>query len=112
MNGEIISIPIKTIEVLNPRARNKRIFEELVDSIAKVGLKRPITVRRAEVGNGYELVCGQGRKEAFEKLGQSMIPAMIVDATREECFVMSLVENLARRNLSPLELIREVGRLR
>ena len=112
MSSEIVSIPIEAIEVLNPRARNKRIFEELVESIAKVGLKRPITVRRAEAGDGYELVCGQGRKEAFQKLGQTTIPAMVVDATREECFVMSLVENLARRNLSPLELIREVGRLR
>ncbi|MEC8715776.1 MAG: ParB N-terminal domain-containing protein, partial [Pseudomonadota bacterium] len=85
MSSEMFSIPIDAIEVLNPRARNKRIFEELVDSIAKVGLKRPITVRRAEAGDGYELVCGQGRKEAFQKLGQSMIPAMVVDATREEC---------------------------
>ena len=39
-------------------------------------------------------------------------PPALPPATREECFVMSLVENLARRNLSPLELIREVGRLR
>ncbi|MCA0891744.1 ParB N-terminal domain-containing protein [Qipengyuania flava] len=78
----MFSIPIDAIEVLNPRARNKRIFEELVDSIAKVGLKRPITVRRAETGEGYELVCGQGRKEAFQKLGQSTIPALVVDATR------------------------------
>lgn len=46
------------------------------------------------------------------KHGQTEIPAMVIEATREECFVMSLVENLARRNLSPLELIREVGALR
>ena len=35
MSSEMFSIPIDAIEVLNPRARNKRIFEELVDSIAK-----------------------------------------------------------------------------
>lgn len=112
MTNEIISIPIESIEVLNPRARNKKIFDELVESIRAVGLKRPITVRRSPSGDGYELVCGQGRMEAFVRLGQTKIPAIVIDATREECFVMSLVENMARRNLSPLELIREVGALR
>ena len=109
---EIVTIKIAAIDVLNPRARNRRIFDELVESIRAVGLKRPITVRRAPDRDGYELVCGQGRMEAFQRLGQTEIPAMVIEATREQCFVMSLVENLARRNLTPLELIREVGALR
>jgi ParB family chromosome partitioning protein len=50
--------------------------------------------------------------EAFTRLGELEIPARLIDASREECFVMSLVENMARRSLSPLELIREVGALR
>lgn len=112
MTAEISMIPIAAIEVLNPRARNRRIFDELVESIRVVGLKRPITVRRAPGGEGYELVCGQGRMEALVRLGQTEIPAMVIEASREQCFVMSLVENLARRNLSPLDLIREVGALR
>lgn len=112
MSNEIMTIPIASIEILNPRARNRKIFDELVESISKVGMKRPITVRRSPAHDGYELICGQGRMEAFLKMGQAEIPAMIIEATREECFVMSLVENLARRNLAPLELIREVGRLR
>lgn len=112
MTPDIISIPIASIEVLNPRVRNRRIFEELVESIRAVGLKRPITVRRSPSGDGYELICGQGRMEAMVRLGAPEIPAIVIEATREECFVMSLVENMARRNLSPLELIREVGALR
>ncbi len=112
MTPEITLIPISSIEVLNPRTRNRKIFDELVESIRAVGLKRPITVRRSPKGEGYELVCGQGRMEAFKKLGQAEIPAMVIEATREECFVMSLVENMARRNLTPLEMIREVGALR
>ena len=107
----IETIAIASIEILNPRARNRQVFDELVTSISAVGLKRPITVRNAPGKAGYELVCGQGRLEAFIALGESKIPAMVINATREECYVMSLVENLARRNLSPLELIREVGRL-
>ncbi len=112
MTPDIIDIPIASIEVLNPRVRNRKVFEELVESIRAVGLKRPIMVRRSPTGQGFELICGQGRMEAFVKLGATAIPAIVVEATRDECYVMSLVENMARRNLSPLELIREVGVLR
>ncbi|MCW6531961.1 ParB/RepB/Spo0J family partition protein [Sphingomonas sp. MMSM20] len=111
-SSEIQAIPISSIDILNPRVRNRRIFDELVESIRAVGLKRPITVRRIPDSARYELVCGQGRMEAFQKLGQVSIPAMITEASREDCYVMSLVENLARRNLTPLELIREVGAIR
>jgi len=41
---EIRQVPIDLITVLNPRVRNKRVFQELVDSIAALGLKKPITV--------------------------------------------------------------------
>ncbi|MEH3117239.1 MAG: ParB N-terminal domain-containing protein [Methylorubrum populi] len=109
---DIVSIPLATIEVLNPRIRNRRIFEELVESIRAVGLKKPITVTRKSNGDGYELVCGQGRMEAFIALGQMEIPAVVIEASREDCYVMSLIENLARRNHTPLELIREVGAMR
>lgn len=109
---EIRALPIASIDVLNPRVRNRKVFDELVESIRSVGLKRPITVRRMPDSPRFELVCGQGRMEAFEKLRQIVIPAMIIEADRDDCFVMSLVENLARRNLSPLELIREIGAIR
>ena len=101
-----------SICVLNPRLRNKRVFSELVASVANVGLK-PITVRTRSDGSGYDLVCGQGRLEAFVELGQEEIPAIIIEATEEgTCYLMSLVENLARRQHSPLELIREIEALR
>lgn len=109
---DIVSIPLAAIDVLNPRIRNRRIFEELVESIRAVGLKKPITGTRKASGGGYELVCGQGRMEAFIALGQMEIPAVVIEASREDCYVMSLIENLARRNHTPLELIREVGAMR
>ena len=61
---------------------------------------------------GYDLICGQGRLEAFIALGQAEIPAVIAEATPEDCFVMSLVENLARRQHRPLDLVREIGALK
>lgn len=108
---DVAMIPVAEITVLNPRARNKRVFQELVTSIANLGLKRPITVSRRADG-GYDLVCGQGRLEAFLALGQSVIPALVLEVSEEDCFVMSLVENLARRQHTPLELVREIGALK
>jgi len=108
-------IPVDRITVLNPRFRNKKVFREIVDSIAKVGLKKPITVSRRKDAIGettYELVCGQGRLEAFVSLGQTEIPAIVVDVTEEDRLIMSLVENLARRQHRPLELLRDIGELR
>ncbi|RYG98818.1 MAG: chromosome partitioning protein ParB, partial [Alphaproteobacteria bacterium] len=61
---------------------------------------------------GYDLVCGQGRLEAFIALGQKEIPAVVIEATEEDCFVMSLVENLARRQHRPIELVQDIGSLR
>lgn len=108
----ICLVPIDQITVLNPRSRNKRVFTELVTSIAHLGLKKPITVSRKQGHAGYNLVCGQGRLEAFTALGQKEIPAIVIEASEEDCYVMSLVENLARRQHSPLELMREIGALR
>ena len=42
----IVHIPTEQIRVLNPRVRNRRNFEEIVENISRVGLKRPITVSR------------------------------------------------------------------
>lgn len=106
---EIRMVPVDLITILNPRVRNKRIFQELVDSIAHLGLKKPITVSQRPGKARYDLVCGQGRLEAFIALGQSEIPAIIVEASEEDCYVMSLVENLARRQHSPLELVHAIG---
>ncbi len=108
-------IPVNQITVANPRARNQKIFRQIVDSISKVGLKKPITVVQSKNGSeisSYELVCGQGRLEAFVSLGEANIPAFVVDATKEDRRIMSLVENLARRRHQPLELLHDIGELK
>lgn len=103
-------IQIDRVKILNPRVRNQRNFKEIVDNIAKVGLKKPITVtRRAEAGGPYyDLVCGQGRLEAYIALGQLEVPALVVSADREDCLVASLVENCARRQHHALDLLQDI----
>lgn len=108
-------IPIAQINILNPRTRNKATFQDILSNIANVGLKKPITLARREQpadGKLYDLACGEGRLEAYIALGQTEIPAIVTEATREDCFLMSLVENLARRPHSPLELMREINNLK
>jgi ParB family chromosome partitioning protein len=86
-----------------------------VASIQAVGLKKPITLTKrphAEDGTQYDLVCGQGRIEAFLVLGQATIPATIIEATREDQFLMSLIENIARKPPSNRDLFREVKSLK
>ncbi len=116
MNNEIIMIPIDRIRVLNPRPRDKKKFEQIIQSIKNLGLKKPIQVslRSAEEGTepGYDLVCGQGRMEAFLALGYKEIPAIVVEVSREERLLRSLVENMARRLPSRLALMNEIERLK
>lgn len=112
--SEAQDIPLELVHVANPRARSQRAFDELLASIAAVGLKRPITVaaRPSTEGLRYDLVCGQGRLEAFRQLGQQTIPAVIVEADAEQLQIMSLVENLARRQHHALDLLHDIQGMR
>lgn len=114
--AQIQLIPIAEINIPNPRPRNKLIFDLIVANIGAVGLKRPITVcpRQAQGHDNalkYDLVCGQGRLEACLALGGTHIPALVIEASREQQFLMSLVENIARRPPSNRDLLREIRAL-
>lgn len=108
-------IPIDQITVVNPRARGRGKFKQIVDNIATIGLKRPVTVSVRKGRNGkthYDLVCGQGRLEAFQALGQTEVPAFVVKAAKDEVMLMSLAENLARRVRSAPELMTGISALK
>ena len=104
---KIEEIPIDQIDILNPRERNQKSFREIVASIKALGLKKPITVTPRKNGR-YGLVCGQGRLEAVRSLGQTLIPAFVVEANDEEAYIMSLVENIARRTPNHAELLENI----
>jgi len=105
-------VPIDKIRVINARGRSKTKFREIVENIAKIGLKKPITVSRREGDDGFDLVCGQGRLEAYIAYGAREIPAVVVDIPLEDRLLCSLVENLTRRTPSCLELARDLAGLR
>ncbi|MFE0757903.1 plasmid partitioning protein RepB C-terminal domain-containing protein [Inquilinus sp. NPDC058860] len=114
-NTRVQMIPIDRIVVLNPRVRSRRKFMDVVESIRAVGLKRPIRVNTMIGPDGqrsYGLACGQGRIEAFRELGRTEIPAIVTEASEEECLIMSLVENCARRQHRSIDLLQDVATLR
>ena len=112
---ELRMIPVDRIEVLNPRERNQRVFQEIVGNIQDIGLKKPISVTPrpdADGGERYLLICGEGRLKAYKTLKQTTIPALVVQVDTEEAFIMSLTENIARRKFHPVELLVGIGQLR
>jgi ParB family transcriptional regulator, chromosome partitioning protein len=113
MTTTVQMIPIAKIHVLNSRARSKAKFQEITESIVNAGLRKPITVSpRGDGDGGYDLVCGQGRLEIYAARGETKIPALVVEMPLEDRLLRSLVENLARRRPSSLEMGRELQRLK
>jgi ParB family chromosome partitioning protein len=108
--SRVEQVPLDKITVINPRARNRKVFDGIVKNIGQIGLKRPITVIRKSGPDGdtFDLVCGQGRLEAYRALGQKEIPALVVEASDEDGLVMSLVENIARRQHRAIDLLHDI----
>ncbi len=82
---------------------------ELMQSVKEKGVIVPVIVRRA--GAGYELIAGERRLRAAQRLGLSQIPAIVRTATDQEALELALIENLQRENLNPMEEARGYERL-
>lgn len=75
--------------------------KKLVSSIAKNGIIQPIVVRKT--GRGYEIIAGERRWRAAQQAGLRDVPIIIRDAGDAEAAELSLIENLQRESLNPLE---------
>ena len=112
VNVDFTEIPINKVE---PNPNQPRIdfseehLQELQDSIQKDGLLQPIIVR--PYGSGYQIVAGERRWQACKRLGYKTIAAKIVVVNDIEAQEISLVENLQRDNLNPIEEARGFQRL-
>ncbi|MBR1376979.1 MAG: ParB/RepB/Spo0J family partition protein [Bacilli bacterium] len=80
---------------------NDAALEELSDSIKEHGVFQPIIAKKSI--KGYEIIAGERRFRASKLAGKETIPAIIRDFTDEEMMEISLLENLQRENLNPLE---------
>jgi len=76
---------------------------ELEASIRTSGLLQPITVRPSPAGQGYELISGERRLRAAQRIGWTDIPAVAKPLDDRAMLTMALVENLQRTDLNPIE---------
>jgi len=116
MNDEVRMISLDQIRILNPRHRDAKKFAMIVQSIKNQGLKKPIQVSKREAdedeGPTYDLICGQGRIEAYRALGYNEIPAVVGQISKEDRLLRSLAENMVRCNPKPIEMLAEIERLK
>lgn len=101
------SLPLSSIVTSNSQPRryfDSEKLEQLTASIKKHGILEPLLVRPlANSRNQYELVAGERRFRAAQSLDLEAVPVIIRDLTDEEALALSLVENLAREDLNPIE---------
>ncbi len=89
---------------------DKNKMEELTLSIKEKGIIQPVVVRR--VGDEFELVAGQRRLVAAQKLGMERLPALVMEKlSKEGMLELSLVENLQREDLNPIDQAKGYRRL-
>lgn len=85
-------------------------LQELADSIATQGIVQPIVVRAAANGR-YEIVAGERRWRAAQLAGLSKVPAVVKQFDDQTAAAVSLIENIQRENLNPLEESTALQRL-
>ena len=84
-------------------------LDALASSIAQSGLMQPIVVRRR--GTGHELIAGERRWRAVQRLGWTEIPAIIQEVDDRQAAELSLIENLQREDLNPMDRASALRRL-
>jgi len=106
-------------EVIPNRSQPRKSFDEsklqeLAASIKRNGILEPLLVRKVE--QGYEIIVGERRWRAAQKAGLKEVPVLVKEVEGREALEMSLIENLQRENLNPIEeaggykrLIEEFG---
>ena len=102
----VINLPISDVDK-NPfqtrYVEDDDALEELAESIKANGVVQPIVVRPAEESGRFTLILGERRLHASRKAGKTHIPALVRRVSEQQAAEMTIVENLQREDLSPLE---------
>ena len=111
--GILREVPVQSIKP-NPFQPRRTIepakLQELADSIAAAGLLQPLVVREAQPGQ-FELIAGERRWRAVQKLGWSRVPVVVKPADDRTLLTLAIIENIQRAELSPLEEAASYQRL-
>jgi ParB family chromosome partitioning protein len=112
-DGDLKNIPVELIQrgKYQPRTdMHEEALEELADSIRKQGVMQPIVIRPIS-SDKYEIIAGERRWRATQIAGLDTIPAIIKPVGDEAAIAMSLIENIQRENLNPIEEAMALKRL-
>ncbi len=113
-NGEQLSkLPLQSLQAGRYQPRKDfapEALQELADSIRTQGVIQPIVVRKIN-NERYEIIAGERRFRAAQLAGLTEIPAVIKDIPDEAALAISLIENIQRENLNPLEEATALQRL-
>jgi len=85
-------------------------LKDLTDSIRQHGVLQPILLSPSTDGN-YEIIAGERRWRAAQRVGLSVIPAVVKSGSENERFQMALIENIQREDLNPMEQAEGFSRL-
>ncbi|MBE7181941.1 MAG: ParB/RepB/Spo0J family partition protein, partial [Terriglobus roseus] len=111
--GTALQVPLERIERNPYQTRtsfDQAALDELAKSIESTGVVQPITVRSMPNGQ-FQLIAGERRWLASKQAGKTTIPAMVVQASDAQTMEMTIVENLQRADLNPMEQARAFDRL-
>ncbi|MGL5383396.1 MAG: ParB/RepB/Spo0J family partition protein, partial [Culicoidibacterales bacterium] len=95
--SEIIANQYQPRQVFDEQA-----LEELAASIQEHGILQPIVVRKTQEGK-YEIIAGERRFRASQKIGATTVPVIIKDMSDEQSAALAIIENIQRENLSVIE---------
>lgn len=111
MNIVNINVDKLTVADINVRKTQINEIEELASSIDELGLINPISVRKIDSDDKYEIIAGQRRYLAMKSLNKHTIPCIIINVSDKIAEEISLIENIQKNNLSNCDKVKSYSKL-
>lgn len=110
--GKIVQVPIGEVHSNDEQVRTTFEYADLsslADSIRQNGILQPLTVRKSH--NGYQLIAGERRLKASKIAGLEYVPCIVLDVTERNGAILTLVENIQRKELNFFDEAKAIDRL-